>query len=234
VTGPIGATGPQGNSSSLFRYNFDANTQGGQPAQGHIRWNNATQISSTQINIFHVDQAGDDIDIFLALMVEGEQFILQDNNVSANYQKWQISGTPTNVNAGTANSYWTFPVTLIASGGTGTTNFGNILGFLALTKGVTGDTGATGPVGATGPTGQTGPQGPTGPQGNTGPQGATGPQGPSGPTGPQGDTGPTGQTGPQGPSGATGPQGNTGPQGVTGPTGPQGITGPQGQQVPRA
>ena len=42
-----------------------------------------------------------------------------------NYQKWQINATTTNNNSGTDSSYWLVPVTLLASNGTGTTNFAN-------------------------------------------------------------------------------------------------------------
>ena len=202
ATGATGATGPQGSSSSLFRYRFDSDTQGGQPAQGHLRWNNATLINSTQINIFHIDQVGDDIDIFLALMVAGEQFTLQDNNVSANFQKWEISGTPVNVNPGTSNSYWTYPVTLVASGGTGTTGFpDDLLGFLALTKGVQGDTGYTGSIGFSG---SAGTQGATGSAGTQGATGFVGSQGIPGEAAAIGYTGSRGFVGSQGAQGVPG------------------------------
>jgi hypothetical protein len=237
--GPTGATGPQGSSSSLFFYDAKTTITSGDPTAGFIIWNNATQASATQINIHHLTDTNVDIDIFLATLQDTEVITIQDRTVSGNFQTWTINGTPTNINPNSVNSYWTVPVTLTTSGGTGTTNFAdNLPLLLALVSGVAGPQGPIGPTGPTGPLGPTGPQGiqgPTGPTGDTGPQGLVGPTGPTGPQGIQGPTGPTGPTGPQGIQGVTGPTGPQGPQGVTGPTGPQGIqgvTGPTGPTGP--
>ena len=185
ITGPVGstgATGPQGLSTSHFEYRIDANTTSGQPSHGHLLYNSATQISASVVHVSHLDRTNVDIDIFLALLEATEVITIQETNNSANFQKYTITGTPTNINPNTANSYWTIPVAILASGGNGTTNFAhNTDAFLALTSGVTGATGPTGPQGTTGPTGPIGPQGITGP---IGPQGTTGPTGPQGPTGP--------------------------------------------------
>ena len=111
---------------------------------GHLLWNNATQISATSINISHLTDDNLDIDIFLALLQINQNLVLQDRNASANFQNWKISGTPTNFNAGLSTSYWSIPVTLVSSGGTGTTNFSsNHQLFLAILNNI-GLTGATG------------------------------------------------------------------------------------------
>jgi len=165
----------------LFLYRANTGATSGYPGNGDILWNNATQTSATSINVSHLTDDNVDIDIFLALISQTEAITIQDQNSSANYQKWTISGTPTNTNPGAANSYWTYPVTLISSGGTGTTGFANNHPlFLALVNGVVGATGPTGPTGPTGaasttpgPTGSTGPTGPTGAS-TTGPTGPTG------------------------------------------------------------
>lgn len=162
VAGPTGPTGAKGTSSSLFLYRANTAATSGYPGDGDLLWNNATQISATQLNVSHLTDDGTDIDIFLALLEVGEQIVVQSQSVSGDFQIWNISGASTNVNPGAANSYWTFPVTLDSSGGTGTTNFPNTQAlFLALVNGVTGP---TGPGGPTGPTGAsiTGPTGPTG------------------------------------------------------------------------
>jgi hypothetical protein len=167
-----------------------------------LLWNNATQISATQININHLNDDGVDIDIFLALIKTSDVIFVQDKNNSGNYQKWTVSATPTiQVN------YIEIPVTLSTSAGTGTTGFANNHQIIVaiVSTGVVGPTGATGPIGATGA---------TGPQGVTGNAGATGATGP---------TGPIGATGPTGPTGVAGPTGATGPTGLTGPTGPAGT-----------
>jgi hypothetical protein len=212
-------------------YQADTSNTSGYPGNGHILWNNATQISATSINVSHLTNSGEDIDIFLALLTQTETIIIQDQNVSANFQKWTISGTPTNTNPGTSTSYWTYPVTLISSGGTGTTNFANNHNiFLALVNGVVGPTGPIGPTGATGGTGPTGATGATGATGDTGLTGATGATGSTGSTGPTGDTGPTGSTGPTGDTGPTGVTGASG-TGPTGPTGPTGAGATKGQAI---
>jgi hypothetical protein len=198
----------------------------GDPGNGYLLWNNATQTSATSITIDHINADGVDIDVFLTLLNVGDVLVIQDKTNSANFQKWEVSGTITIV----ANNYVTAPVTLLSSGGTGTTGFANnatiILAILSA-----GVVGPTGPIGATGPTGSTGPAGSTGPVGATGPIGATGATGPAGTNGINGVTGPTGPagaTGTAGAAGATGPTGATGPVGATGTTGATGSTGPSG------
>jgi hypothetical protein len=172
-----------------------------------LLWNNATQISATQININHINSDGIDVDIFLGLIKTNDIIIVQDANNSNNFQKWTVSATPT-----MQTNYVEIPVTLITSSGTGTTNFANNHALIVAIIS-TGIVGPTGPIGATGPTGPTGAASTVpGPTGATGPAGATGPTGaastvpgPTGATGPAGATGPTGSTGTTGPTGATGP-----------------------------
>jgi hypothetical protein len=183
-----------------------------------LLWNNATQTSATQINVSHEDHDNVDIDIFLATIQNTQKFTIQDASASANFQIWQVNGTPTDNNPGTSTSYWTFPVALVSSGGTGTTGFANNdIVVLAVASGVTG---ATGPTGPTGPTGAdstvAGPTGPTG--------AASTVAGPTGPTGADSTVaGPTGPTGANGADGAIGPTGPTGTNGTNGPTGPTGA-----------
>jgi hypothetical protein len=197
-------------------------------------WNNTTQTSATQITLSHLERGGIDIDIFLSFIKTGDSFVLQDQNNSTDFQKWEVSATPTIV----PNSYVTLPVTLVTSGGAGTTNFADNINLLVVIQSV-GLIGPTGPQGATGPTGSTGATGATGNVGATGPTGAQGIQGNAGPTGPQGiqgiqgiqgDVGPTGAQGITGPTGPQGIQGNIGATGATGPQGVQGPTGPTGAQ----
>ena len=191
ATGPTGPTGSQGTSSTFYPYKANTTSTSGDPGLEYLLWNNATQINSTQINVSHEDHQNIDVDVFLGLIQNTQQFLIQDANASANYQKWLVTGTPTNVNPGAANSYWTYPVSLVASAGTGTTNFANNhVVILAVVSGITGPTGPLGPTGPTGPTGDIGPTGPTGAASSV-----------AGPTGPTGDIGPTGPTGPTGSSG---------------------------------
>jgi hypothetical protein len=195
----------------------------GDPGNGYLLWNNATQTSATSITIDHINADNVDVDVFLTLINTSDVLIIQDKTNSLNFQKWEVSGTITIV----ANNYVTAPVTLVSSGGTGTTGFANNAAIiLAIVS--AGVIGPTGPIGATGPTGPTGPAGATGPVGATGPIGVTGPTGPAGTNGADGATGATGPQGTAGTIGATGPQGATGPIGATGPAGVTGSTGPSG------
>ena len=186
ATGATGATGADGGSANYYDYKADTTATTGDPGSGDLLWNNATQISATQININHINSDGIDVDIFLGLIKTNDVIIVQDANNSNNFQKWTVSATPT-----MQTNYVEVPVTLTSSAGTGTTNFANnhplIVAIIS-----TGIVGPTGPIGATGP---------TGPVGATGSVGATGATGPAGATG---ATGPTGLTGPTGPTGATG------------------------------
>jgi hypothetical protein len=156
VQGPTGPQGAAGQSSSFYNYKLKTNLTSGDPGNTHIIYNNVTQVNATQINLSHIDKDGYDIDIFLALVKQGDKLIVQDASLSDNYQKWEVSGAPT-----IQTGYVIFPVTLVASGGTGTTNFGNNLEVIV----------ALATIGPQGPIGPVGPTGPQGPQGNTGPQG---------------------------------------------------------------
>ncbi|MFZ9656059.1 MAG: exosporium protein, partial [Limnohabitans sp.] len=162
-TGPTGATGPQGVSSTIYEYRAETTVTSGYPGDGDIVWNNFTQISATELLVSHRKYPNTDIDIFLAQIVVGQKLTIQDAASSSNYQIWQVNATPTNYNPGTATSYWAFPVTLLSSAGTGTTNFAHNLDiFLATLSGIQGATGPTGPQGSTGATGPAGIDGATG------------------------------------------------------------------------
>ena len=143
ATGATGTTGPAGQSSSYFDYQAD---NGATPSTGHISWSNFTQqILSTYIRVNHINQDGVDIDIFLNLVQQGNTLIIQDKNVSANFQKWLVSGTPI---PNTGSNYVQFPVTLTSSGGS--PNFANNHSLILATV-VPGPQGPVGPTGATGP-----------------------------------------------------------------------------------
>jgi len=162
VKGDTGAQGANGGSSSHYHYKAKTNTTTGDPTDNHLGWNNATQISSTALRVSHLDNDNQDDSVFLDLVNQGDILIIQDKDVAGNYQKWEVTGTPT------YNATWdNYPVTLLASAGTGTTNFANNLSVLLIIISV----GAVGPQG---------PQGIQGIQGTTGATGATGATGPSG------------------------------------------------------
>jgi hypothetical protein len=173
LRGPTGNTGPIGASAGVWNYVANTGATSGYPGDGDVLWNNATQASATSVSVSHLDDLGNDLDYLLATAIQNQKFRLQDQANANNYQDWLISGTPTHNNAGTSTSYWSFPVTLLGSGGTGTTGFANALALIIILQtpplaGPTGMTGPTGFTGNTGPTGMTGDTGPTGPSGVTG------------------------------------------------------------------
>jgi hypothetical protein len=186
LTGATGSTGPQGasgGSSTHYHYKTKTNTTSGDPTSNNLGWNQTTQTSSTTLRVSHLDGDNQDDSIFLDLVNQYDVLVIQDQNDAANFQKWEVSGTPT-YNA----TYDQFPVTLIASGGTGTTNFPNNHSVLLIivSVGNVGPQGPAGPTGAAGATGATGPQGIQGIQGLIGPTGATGPAGTNGTNGSSG------------------------------------------------
>ena len=132
-SGPTGPTGPQGNtgatgaqgepgqSSNYYSYKVHTTTQTPPTGNGEIRYNNATQTSSTTLYVDHLNSNGDDIDIFLSLLKQNDTLIIQDASDSNNYQTWRINSAPTVI----LNDYTTIPVTGITSAGTGTSGFSN-------------------------------------------------------------------------------------------------------------
>ena len=122
ATGATGATGPQGEpgqSSNYYNYKVHTSSQTTPTTNGEIRYNNASQTGSTLLYIDHLDSNGDDIDVFLSLLKQNDNLIIQDANNSNNYQTWKITSAPTVI----LNDFTTIPVTGITSAGTGTSGF---------------------------------------------------------------------------------------------------------------
>lgn len=199
VTGPqgptgLGATGPQGNigptgekgnpGASVGYYDFKANTSLtlGDPTTGKILWNNATQSSTTQLNLSTFESDGTDIDVLLDLIAVNDILIVQDAINANNYQEFQMTSNAVNV-----ITYFSLPVTILAS----TYDFTNDQNLIIIVKtaGIVGPIGATGAQGIQGVTGALGPVGPTGAAGTNGTNGATGAAGTNGATGATGAAG---------------------------------------------
>jgi len=190
ATGYTGSRGATGQSSNYYRYKAKTGTTSGDPGAGFLLWNNATQRSATQINLSHLDNDSNDIDVFLALLNAGDTVIVQDQSNSDNYQIWNVSSTATVY----ANSYVEVPVTLTSSTGTGYSGFANNheLLFIIQSAGVQGPIGYTGSKGDVGYTGSQGNIGYTGSQGSTGTVGYTGSLGYTGSAGGTGSDGTAG------------------------------------------
>ena len=126
IKGPAGAPGAKGqdgSSSSYFFYRTKDTLTSGDPLPPHIRWNDVTpQISATELGISKETEDAVDISIFLALLQVGDTIVIQDKDVAANFQTWEVSGAITDY-----PTWVSVPVTLVTSGGTGTSNFANNL-----------------------------------------------------------------------------------------------------------
>lgn len=124
---PQGAAGANGGSSTAWRYRAKTNATSGYPTNGHLIWNNATQLSATQILVSHLNDDDTDIELFLSFFVEGQKLFIQNRDDSSQNQIWEITGTPTVTGANTSTAYYTFPVTLVSSQGAAFTNNHSIL-----------------------------------------------------------------------------------------------------------
>ena len=139
---PQGAAGANGGSSTAWNYRAKTNATSGYPTNGHLLWNNATQLSATQILVSHLNDDDTDIELFLSFFVEGQKLFIQNRDDSSQNQIWEITGTPTVTNPNTSTSYYTFPVTLVSSQGAAFTNNHSIL-FGTITEATNSVTSAT-------------------------------------------------------------------------------------------
>ncbi len=110
-----------GTAALLTNYNIST-TVGAPPASGTIRFNNATQISATEMYMSVLASDGLDLTNFIRQMRVGDTMYLQDEAASANYQNWEVTVAPV-----IAGGYATIGISLLNSAGTGTTNFANAL-----------------------------------------------------------------------------------------------------------
>ena len=161
-SGTSGVNGQNGQSSSLFLYKAKTNTYTNNPGNSYILWNNATQTGATAIHINHLTQNNLDIDIFLALIRQGSNLTIQHQTNSADYQTWDVIGTPTLVSG--ANNYWIIPVSLINS----TISFGNNDDIFVAISADSGTSGSSGTSGANGSSGSSGTSGISGSAGTSG------------------------------------------------------------------
>lgn len=201
TSGTSGTSGVSGQSSNIFYYLANTGSTSGNPGSSHLLWNNATQISATQLNINHLtdEVPPTDIDIFLALIIPNNIITIQDRNDSANYQTFTVSAATTFVPG--VDNYWLVPVTYITSGGTGTTNFSSEHELFISILAVSGSAGTSGSSGSSGSSGTTGTSGSSGSTGSNGTSGLDGTSGSSGVNGTDGTSGSSGATGTSGTSG---------------------------------
>ena len=99
---------PTGNS---IEYQFN-NTITEPPSTGQIRFNQATQASTTKLWVSHTTSSGVNIKQFLAAATTGAKLVLQDKIDNTNYIKFDVTGVPVD-----KTTYWEFAVAVTASGG---------------------------------------------------------------------------------------------------------------------
>lgn len=97
-------------------------TTGPTPASGSMRYDTSTQTAASHLYLSHIDNNNNDIDLYLANLRPNDTIIVQDQDVSTNYQMFRITATPTGSHVLT---YYDVPVTLTGSNGIGTTGFAN-------------------------------------------------------------------------------------------------------------
>jgi len=83
----------------------------GPPDDGKVRWNNTTQINSSQLFISEENDDGDDLQNYLSGLEVNDGIYLQNSGDAGNYQSWNITGVTDN------GAYKTLDVLLLQSAG---------------------------------------------------------------------------------------------------------------------
>jgi len=177
-----------GASSSVFDYRCDAtNTSPNDPGAGKYKYSATPQNAAETLYMDWLTQDGFDVVALFTSMKFGDEFIIQDKDMSLNYQRWKLLGP-----AQIMPDWFQIPVQFIEGDAVFSNN--QLVSFVVT---YTGQEGEPGPAGPQGPPGEQGPIGPIGPTGAKGDKGDTGNTGSAGSTGPQGNPGvgvPTGGT----------------------------------------
>jgi len=107
------ASGTPGAGAMYLAYQADTNSQtASAPADGHLRWNNTTLTSSTNIFVSVINDdgvSGIDISTYLATIVPNSILWIQDRNVAATYQRWLVTAITNNT------TWYNYAVTLLDS-----------------------------------------------------------------------------------------------------------------------
>jgi hypothetical protein len=99
-----GSIGKTGSSSSFFNYKIS--TDVGVSSTGKISYSDITQPLSAILYISSFDSSNNNINAILALLNEGDELIIQQQNDSSLNQVFTITGTPNNSNI----TWWEIPV----------------------------------------------------------------------------------------------------------------------------
>lgn len=146
MQGPQGEQGTQGSDGldAAYPYQWSTSTSG-DPGSGKIAGNNATIASITQLAVSETDSAGGSMAAVIATWDDSTSSVralvkISKEGATENFHAFRISGAGTD-----QGSYWTFPVTYVAT--SGTISNGTNCAVLVIEKGDKGDTGATGSAG---------------------------------------------------------------------------------------
>ena len=107
-------------NSNFYLYKSHTNTPAPPPDDGFVYYNNANQSLVTLIYISHLTDDVIDIEVFYSNISSLNEVYLQDKSLSDNYIRYNITATPTIV----VGSHIAIPVSVMSSGGTGSTSFG--------------------------------------------------------------------------------------------------------------
>lgn len=105
-----------GLSSSVFFYRVDltSTNTSADPGAGKFRYNNAVQASATVLGVDWITDDGFDSHVLFLLFAPTTRFLLQDKDFALNYQLWELTSPAIN-----GVDFFTVPVSLVASGGSG-------------------------------------------------------------------------------------------------------------------
>jgi hypothetical protein len=143
-----------GASSSVFDYRCDATSTGpSDPGAGKYRYSASPQSAAETLYMDWLTQDGFDVVALFTTMKFGDEFIIQDKDLSVNYQKWKLLGP-----AQIMPDWFQIPVQFIEGDAVFTNN--QLVSFVVT---FVGQEGEPGPMGPPGPTGSQGPKGDTGP-----------------------------------------------------------------------
>lgn len=104
-----------GGGSLSFSYRFSTTTTP-PPSSGQLRYNNATQTSSTLLYVHETTTEGQTIHNLLTGMKVGDRLFLMNSTDSSQYQEWRIDSITDNT------TYVTYGITLLSSEGASFTN----------------------------------------------------------------------------------------------------------------
>jgi hypothetical protein len=123
-----------GLSSSVFYYRIDLTTTnvGADPGTGKLRYNNATQASSTIFAVDWITDDGFDSHALFLLFAPTTRFMMQDKDFANNYQLWELTSPATN-----HADFFTVPVIFKSSGGSGVFTNNTKVAVIILPPGLT-------------------------------------------------------------------------------------------------